>query len=127
LQKNLHYYFKNNKNTYKTALKMPYFIVENLKKQFEVNNQETILLNLQHIHQDWMQACGGKGRCVTCRIEVLEGMENLSDRTAAEEKFLLAGKLLSNERLLCQTTLLKEKMVGKVSEICKLPHLYYND
>eukprot|EP00967_Tisochrysis_lutea_P088843 scaffold126242_cov33-Tisochrysis_lutea.AAC.2 len=45
--------------------------------------------------------CGGVGNCLTCQVEVLEGMENLSPRTAAEDKML--KKRPDNYRLACQT------------------------
>jgi len=44
--------------------------------------------------------CGGVGQCLTCQVEVLEGMENLSPRTAAEDKIL--KKKPANYRLACQ-------------------------
>ncbi len=43
------------------------------------------------------------GICGTCRIEVLEGMENLSEMTQAEKDMGLEG----NERLACQCRILK--------------------
>jgi ferredoxin len=45
--------------------------------------------------------CGGYGQCGTCVIDVLEGTENLSPRTAVEEKIL--RKRPSSCRLACQT------------------------
>lgn len=45
--------------------------------------------------------CGGIGQCGTCVIEVVEGMENLSPRTAFEERKL--KKKPANYRLACQT------------------------
>jgi ferredoxin len=45
--------------------------------------------------------CGGYGQCGTCVVDVLEGTENLSPRTAVEEKIL--RKRPSTCRLACQT------------------------
>ncbi|GLC56238.1 hypothetical protein PLESTB_001083200 [Pleodorina starrii] len=45
--------------------------------------------------------CGGGGSCGTCIVEVREGMELLSERSAAEKK-KLAGKP-ATWRLACQT------------------------
>jgi len=39
------------------------------------------------------------GRCGSCRVEVVEGMENLSERTQNEKDLLTDDK---NHRLLCQ-------------------------
>lgn len=45
--------------------------------------------------------CGGVGQCATCMVEVIEGMENLSPRTAFEERRL--KKRPDNYRLACQS------------------------
>ena len=45
--------------------------------------------------------CGGYGQCGTCVVDILEGMQNLSPRTAVEEKML--RKRPSSCRLACQT------------------------
>lgn len=45
--------------------------------------------------------CGGVGQCATCLVDVLEGMENLSPRTAFEERRL--AKRPDSYRLACQT------------------------
>lgn len=47
-----------------------------------------------------MTNCGGVGQCLTCTVNVLSGMENLSPRTAAEEKILKKKPL--SYRLACQ-------------------------
>lgn len=53
---------------------------------------------IQHIH-----ACGGHGRCSTCRVIILDGIENLHPRNEIE--FNLANKkgLEENIRIACQT------------------------
>lgn len=48
-----------------------------------------------------MTNCGGYGQCGTCVVEIVEGMENLSPRTEAEERKL--KKKPANYRLACQT------------------------
>jgi ferredoxin len=45
--------------------------------------------------------CGGCGQCGTCVVEVLAGAENLSPRTAVEERKL--KKWPDSCRLACQT------------------------
>ena len=82
---------------------------------------------LQHFHShfiDWMHACGGKGRCTTCKMEVIAGMENLSDITQAEEKYRQEKLLLEGERLACQVRV-KGTVMIRVPEEFKLPHLKY--
>jgi ferredoxin len=48
-----------------------------------------------------MMSCGGYGQCGTCIVEVVEGMENLSPRTAVEDRKL--KKKPDTYRLACQT------------------------
>ncbi|ELS00477.1 ferredoxin [Xenococcus sp. PCC 7305] len=46
--------------------------------------------------------CGGYGQCGTCVVEIVEGMENLSPRTAFEQRKL--KKKPDSYRLACQAT-----------------------
>ena len=85
----------------------------------------TLLAALQAAGHDWMHACGAKGRCTTCRLQVRSGMENLSPPSAAELRYRTAGRLLANERLTCQTRLLAGEAVGRVPEATQLPHVQY--
>ena len=49
---------------------------------------------------DKMTNCGGVGQCKACAVEVLEGADNLSPRTATEEKIL--ARKGPSFRLACQ-------------------------
>ena len=68
-----------------------------------VNLREKALENQIDIYtfKGKMLNCGGYGQCGTCIVEVLEGMENLSQRTPAEEQKL--RKKPDTYRLSCQT------------------------
>ena len=46
--------------------------------------------------------CGGKGRCGTCRVRVLEGMERLPEASEIERKILNRVKAEPDTRLACQ-------------------------
>lgn len=59
-----------------------------------------------------MMNCGGYGQCGTCVVEIESGMENLSPKTAVEERKL--RKRPDNCRLACQTL-----VNGPVSVITK--------
>jgi ferredoxin len=59
-----------------------------------------------------MMNCGGYGQCGTCLVEVVEGMENLSPRTEAENRKLKNKP--ANYRLACQTL-----VSGPVSVVTK--------
>lgn len=87
---------------------------------------KTILELLHDNFVDWMHACGGKGRCTTCRFIVHEGMKNTSSRTKAELYYADLGELKAVERLACQTTLNGDIKIS-VPQDCKLPHVSYTD
>ncbi len=107
---------------------MAVIVIKNLEeKTLEIQDfSKTFLQHVQENAIDWMYACGGKGRCTTCKVIVLQGEENLEPRTNAELLYESQGLLLDNERLACQV-----KITGDVT-ICvpeenKLPHLKYSD
>ncbi len=73
------------------------------KTQFSIGEGETILeaslrAGVPHAH-----ACGGRARCSTCRIWILEGLEHCSERSELERA--IAGPLRFGPavRLACQT------------------------
>jgi 2Fe-2S ferredoxin len=85
---------------------------------------KSLLKHIQDAYIDWMHACGGKGRCTTCRMQVLEGMENISPLSAAELKFAGLGRLKNTERLTCQCYGHGD-IVAEVPLACQLPHIKY--
>jgi len=101
-------------------------IIENLAQKevllTEVN--KTALYQFQANYIDWMHECGGKGRCTSCKMIILNGMENLSSPTPAEKKYGQEGLLNSNERLACQVRVLGDITV-KVPDESKLAHMKY--
>jgi ferredoxin, 2Fe-2S len=105
---------------------MPKLVVQNLAdRQVFVAEGQTLLKALQADGIDWMHACGGKGRCTTCRIIVRDGLQHFGPLTAAEIKYRSSGRLKDNERLTCQCTLENGDAVGVVPNQTKLPHLTY--
>lgn len=107
---------------------MPQVTIENINNK-SVGFQEsskTVLKVFQDNLVDWMHACGGKGRCTTCKMIVKEGAENLSAPTGFEEKMRKAGRLQENERLACQCAATGDLLV-QVPEENKLPHITYTD
>ena len=102
-------------------------MIENLFKRTIVANDlsRTLLQHLQDNGIDWMHACGGKGRCTTCKVIVTHGLGNFHNPTAAEDRYFQDGALNSNERLACQS-----KISGDVSilapEEYHLPHIAYS-
>jgi ferredoxin, 2Fe-2S len=73
---------------------------------------------------DWMHACGGKGRCTTCKAEVQAGGQNLSAPTVFEQKMRDAGRLALGERLACQCMPTGDVRV-RVPLGSQFPHLSY--
>ena len=106
---------------------MALLTIENLPgATVEVPAGATLLAALQAAGYDWMHACGAKGRCTTCRLEVLVGLENLSPPTDAELRYRAAGRLLAHERLSCQARLpAGQEVVGRVPAATQLPHQQY--
>lgn len=105
---------------------MSELILQNLSDMpVAVPPSQTLLKAIQAADIDWMHACGGKGRCTTCRLVVLQGQENISPLSKAEVKYREAGRLQENERLTCQCTL-SGQVVGIVPRQTQLPHLRYS-
>jgi 2Fe-2S ferredoxin len=85
----------------------------------------TLLQHFQDHYLDWMHACGGKGRCTTCKLLVIEGTQNLSQPTAVETAYQRQGALGSGERLACQVRTSGDVVIT-VPEEGKLPHIHYS-
>lgn len=47
--------------------------------------------------------CGGRGRCSTCRVRIIEGADTLTERTEAEEAMAAKLEFPDEIRLACQT------------------------
>ncbi len=105
---------------------MPKLIIRNLANTTIAitTPAKTLLTHIQDAHIDWMQACGGKGRCTTCRMNVLQGMENISPLSVAEIKYRVDGRIKPTERLACQCYILGE-VIAEVPFVCRLPHMKY--
>ena len=103
-------------------------MIENLfKRILDVRDEtKTLLTHLQDNGIDWMHACGGKGRCTTCKFIVKEGIDHFQPPTSAEERYFREGALGTAERLACQA-----KVTGNVTIIAPaeyhLPHMTYSD
>lgn len=54
----------------------------------EADDGQTVLQALLHGGVDWLHACGGFCNCTTCRIEVKDGVDNLSDMEEDEKNTL---------------------------------------
>ena len=107
---------------------MPKITIKNLNNQ-EVDiydSNKSVLTHCAEAYIDWMQACGGKGRCTTCAMIVHHGHETLNSLTAAEEKYRKLGRLNEGERLACQCSAIDDITISIPSKY-KLPHINYSD
>lgn len=107
---------------------MPNLVVENMSglNLKVTNNSQSILQNLQENYIDWMHACGAKGRCTTCRAEIVSGMEYLEEMNEAEKR--MQPRLQAHERLTCQAVYnAGGELVIRVPEPCKFPHINYSE
>lgn len=106
---------------------MPQITIENLdNKIISYIKEDRVLTLIQQNFVDWMHACGGKGRCTTCKMVVISGMEALTPHSPFEKKCRDRGLLKPEERLACQCRA-SEDILIKVPEECKLPHKKYSD
>ena len=105
---------------------MPLLTVLNLPDaRLEVLPGQSLLAALHQAGFDWMHACGAKGRCTTCRLQVVSGLDCLSSLTVAELRYRAAGRLGEDERLACQAQLLAGELRGRVPTATHLPHVRY--
>lgn len=106
---------------------MPLLTIENLPgAAVEVPAGATLLDALHGAGFDWMHACGARGRCTTCRVQVRVGGECLAPLTAVETRYRAAGRLRADERLTCQARLPDGAVWGRVPEATQLPHQRYD-
>jgi adenylate cyclase len=65
--------------------------------------EETILETAQRTKVPLIHVCMGNGRCSTCRIQVVEGLANITPRTEQEQDIAERMKFTEDIRLSCQT------------------------
>ncbi|MFY0600358.1 MAG: (2Fe-2S)-binding protein [Cyclobacteriaceae bacterium] len=106
---------------------MPEIIIENLSsKTIHCGPKSERLLDILVNETECMHACGGNGRCTTCAVVVLEGIENLSSHSEEEARFINLGKISADERLACQC-FVKDKLRLRIPDRNKLPHIEYSE
>ena len=90
-----------------TVLRMASLEITNLvpAPRVELLPGAPLLAAIQAAGLDWAYACGGRGRCTTCRLHLTAGAENLLPLTAAEDRFRALGRLPAGSRLACQAGL----------------------
>ena len=96
-------------------------------RELRLDTPHTSLLELAlangvaHFHE-----CGGRARCSTCRVRVLDGLERLSPRSPQEERFARRLGWTNDIRLACQTRILGdvevERLVHDTQDLGLLHH-----
>lgn len=90
---------------------MPIVSFKKVHKSFEVREGENLMKALLEQNIPVASSCYSKGICTKCRIQVIEGPENLSKPNALEklDRERLANSksaLKDDERLSCQSRVL---------------------
>ena len=80
------------------------------EKSVEINPMQTILEASHANGIPHMCECGGTARCSTCRVMIIDGLENCLPRTSLEERMATRKGFYPEIRLACQT-----RVVGDVT------------
>lgn len=84
---------------------MPKVYILPEKIEVEVTEGETLMRAMAKAGVPQVCVCGGLGRCSTCRVIVLEGLEHCSPPTKDEQDIASMLNLPPHVRLSCQTTI----------------------
>ena len=93
---------------------MPKLTYTDEKREVEFSEAQSILEISNENQVEHLHVCGGLGRCSTCRVQILDGLENCSERSQKEQ--LIADKLdfPDDVRLACQTLLSGNAKIRKL-------------
>ncbi len=91
-----------------------YFLPERV--EVEVQEGETLLHAAKAAGIPHVSVCGGIGRCSTCRVIVLDGLQNCSPPSKDEQEIIKMLNLPPNVRLTCQTTITGPVKVRRLVE-----------
>lgn len=106
---------------------MPKISITSLKREiFCPVDTQNVLKAIHNSSIDWMHACGAKGRCTTCCMIVIDGLQNLTEPTKSEVYYRNLNMLRDNERLACQCNLTGDIRI-EVPKSTRFPHIQYFD
>lgn len=72
---------------------------------FAARSQQTLLEALRQANIDHSSVCGGRARCTTCRVRIVDGQDQLDPPSVAERTALEGIRADTNVRLACQLRL----------------------
>ena len=78
-----------------------------VRRDYEIDPDESLLKANLRQGVPHVNACGGIARCSTCRVAIVDGLENCGPRSPAEEKLTTRLFLGPAIRLACQTKILQ--------------------
>jgi adenylate cyclase len=97
-------------------------------KSIEADEGETILLAALRAGIEHAHLCGGRSRCSTCRVIILEGLEHCEPRNSKEQAIADMLGLDPKVRLACQTVVRGEvklrRLITDIIEDVELTSLY---
>lgn len=82
---------------------MPTLLIFPRTEEIEIMEGETILQAAIRANVPLTHMCGGVARCSTCRVQVMEGLDNCKPRNAEEREVAEILKFPPEIRLACQT------------------------
>jgi len=83
-----------------------YFETERVNASHSAAGGMTLLEVAMARDIDLDHLCGGYAKCGSCRVEILEGPDNLSSQSGHEQMVLGASKVANGDRLACQAKIL---------------------
>ncbi len=103
-----------------------HFLPDDIK--IDANEGETILMAGLRAGIDHAHLCGGSARCSTCRVIIIEGLENCAPQNADEQSIAEMLRFDPKVRLACQTVVTGDvklrRLVTDILEDVELTSLY---
>ena len=84
---------------------------QNKRTPIQVDSNANLMFSLLSKNVPVASSCHGEGVCSKCRIQILQGAENLSPATEQEKLLSERNSLRSNERINCQTRILGDIII----------------
>lgn len=84
------------------------------KQEIHCGEDDTILKATLAAHINHAHACGGQGKCSTCRISVMEGIENCYPKNELEQQISKTLNFPEEIRLACQTKLKGDVLIRRM-------------
>ena len=84
------------------------------KKEVHCPEGTTILNATLAAHINHTHACGGQGNCSTCRVSVMEGIENCYPKNEREQRIAKKLNFPEEIRLACQTKLKGDVLIRRM-------------